>query len=65
MSVALDRAVATDVRRVRVAVERRGELTRGQTVVDHDSRFGEANTDVVFAASRERFVALLHDALRA
>ena len=49
---------------VPVAVERRGELTRGQTVVDHDSRFGEANVDVVFAASRERFVALLHDALR-
>ena len=64
MAVALDRAVATDVRRVYVAVERRGELTRGQTVVDHDSRFGDANADVVFAASRERFLALLHDALR-
>jgi purine nucleosidase len=65
MAVALDRAVATDVRHVHVAVERRGELTRGQTVVDHDSRFGAANADVVFAASRERFLALLHDALRA
>ena len=64
MAVALDPAVATDVRRVHVAVERRGELTRGQTVVDHDSRFGDANADVVFAASRERFLALLHDALR-
>jgi purine nucleosidase len=64
MAVALDREVATDVRRVHVAVERRGELTRGQTVVDHDSRFGAANADVVFAASRERFLALLHDALR-
>jgi purine nucleosidase len=64
MAVALDREVATDVRRVHVAVERRGELTRGQTVVDHDSRFGAANADVVFAASRERFLALLHAALR-
>jgi purine nucleosidase len=64
MAVALDPAVATDVRRVHVAVELRGELTRGQTVVDHDSRFGAANADVVFAASRERFLALLHDALR-
>jgi purine nucleosidase len=64
MAVALDPSVATDVRRVHVAVERSGELTRGQTVVDHDSRFGGANADVVFAASRERFLALLHDALR-
>ena len=64
MAVALDPDVATDVRRVHVAVERRGDLTRGQTVVDHDARFGEQNVDVVFAASRERFLALLHDALR-
>jgi purine nucleosidase len=64
MAVAIDREVATDVRRVHVAVERSGELTRGQTVIDHDSRFGAANADVVFAASRERFLALLHDALR-
>jgi purine nucleosidase len=63
MAVALDREVATEVRRVHVAVERRGELTRGQTVIDHDSRFGEANADVVFAASRKRFLALLHAAL--
>jgi purine nucleosidase len=64
MAVALDYAVATDVRRVHVAVERRGELTRGQTVVDHDSRWGAPTADVVFAASRERFLTLLHDALR-
>jgi purine nucleosidase len=64
MAVALDREVATDIRRVHVAVERRGELTRGQTVVDHDSRFGPANADVVFAASRKRFLTLLRHALR-
>jgi purine nucleosidase len=64
MAVALDGEVATDVRRVHVAVERCGELTRGQTVVDHDCRFGAANADVVFGASRERFLELLHEALR-
>ncbi len=64
MAVALDRGVATDVRRAHVAVETTGELTYGQTVIDHDARFGEPNADVVFAASRERFLALLHAALR-
>jgi len=64
MAVALDPSVATDVRRVHVRVETAGELTSGQTVIDHDARFGAANADVVFAASRERFLALLHDALR-
>ncbi len=64
MAIALDPDIATDVRRVRVAVERRGELTRGQTVVDHEARFGDANADVVFEASRERFLDLLHSALR-
>ena len=64
MAIALEPAIALDVERVHVAVERRGELTRGQTVVDHRSRFGEPNVDVVFAADRERFVALLHDGLR-
>ena len=47
-----------------VAVETTGELTYGQTVIDHDARFAEPNADVVFGASRERFLALLHAALR-
>jgi purine nucleosidase len=64
MAVALDPSVATDVRRVHVEVETGGEFTRGQTVIDHRNTFGEANADVVFEASRERFVALLRDALR-
>ena len=64
MAVALDPSVATDVRRVHVEVETGGDFTRGQTVIDHRNTFGEPNADVVFEASRERFVALLRDALR-
>jgi purine nucleosidase len=64
MAIALEPAIAVDVEHVHVAVERRGELTRGQTVIDHRARFGEANVDVVFAASRERFIELLHESLR-
>jgi purine nucleosidase len=65
VAVALDPAVATDVRFLNVMVETSGELTTGQTVVDH---LGIAkrppNVHVVLEASRERFVRLLHDALR-
>ena len=64
MAIAIEPAIALDVEHVHVAVERRGELTRGQTVIDHRARFGEANVDVVFAASRERLIELLHDSLR-
>lgn len=65
MAVALDPSVATETRRLHVAVELRGELTRGQTVVDHLGLTDRAaNADVVLAASRERFLSLLHDALR-
>jgi purine nucleosidase len=56
MAVALDPSVATDVRPARVEV-----APTAQTVVDER---GEPNADVVFEASRERFVALLRDALR-
>ncbi len=65
VAVALDPAVATDVRFLNVVVETAGEFTTGQTVVDH---LGIAkrppNVHVVLEASRERFVRVLHDALR-
>ena len=64
MAIALDPEVATDVRRLHVAVETQGELTRGETVVDYRGRTEAANVDVVLEASRERFVALLGNALR-
>jgi purine nucleosidase len=56
MAVALDPSVATEVRPAHVEV-----APTAQTVVDES---GEPNADVVFEASRERFVALLRDALR-
>jgi purine nucleosidase len=64
MAIALEPDIALHVEHVHVAVERQGELTRGQTVVDRRARFGTANVDVVLAASRERFLSLLHDSLR-
>jgi purine nucleosidase len=66
MAVALDPAVATSTRRLYVDVETSGELTRGQTVVDHVGFTGQSPTaEVVLEASRERFVELLVQALRA
>jgi purine nucleosidase len=63
-AIAIEPAVATETRRLPVAVETRGELTRGQTVVDYRGRSEPPNADVVLAASRERFLALLHETLR-
>jgi purine nucleosidase len=63
MAVALDPDVATEVRRSHVAVETAGELTRGETVVDYRGVARPPNAAVVLDASRERFMALLRDAL--
>jgi purine nucleosidase len=65
MAIALDSSVATSSRRLYVDVETGGELTRGQTVVDHLGITGRPPTaDVVLEASRERFLELLTAALR-
>jgi purine nucleosidase len=65
MAVALDPAVATVKKRRFVAVETGGQWCRGQTVVDHNGVTGrEPNVDVVFEASRERFLELLHQSVR-
>ena len=56
MAVALDPRVATQTIRSRVTVD----PETAQTVLRDD---GEPQIDVVVAASRERFVALLRDAL--
>lgn len=64
MAVALDPEVALEVRRLAVAVETQGSLTRGQTVVDHVQVTGRPpNVDVVFRADRSRFLARLQAAL--
>jgi purine nucleosidase len=64
VAIAIEPAIATETRRLHVAVETTGELTRGQTVVDHRGRSAVPNADVVLAASHERFLALLHETLR-
>ncbi len=65
MAVALDPSVATLTRRLNLVVETRGEHTRGQTVIDHAGYTGrEPNVEVVLEASRERFLGVLHAALR-
>jgi purine nucleosidase len=63
-AIAIDSEIATNVRRLHVAVETQGEITRGATVVDFRGTAQTPNADVVLEASRERFVALLRDAVR-
>ncbi|MFO7172135.1 MAG: nucleoside hydrolase [Bacillota bacterium] len=66
MAIALDPQIATVTRRLFVAVECGGEWCRGQTVVDHLGVTGRPpNAEVVLAADRERFLALLRAALGA
>jgi purine nucleosidase len=65
MAVALDPAVATHTERCFVAIETRGDLCRGQSVVDRLGILGrEPNAEVVIEASRESFVRMLFDAVR-
>jgi purine nucleosidase len=65
MAVALDPAVATRTRHLRVEVETEGQRTRGATVVDHLKVTGrEPNAEVVLDASRERFLGVLRRAFR-
>jgi purine nucleosidase len=60
MAVAIDPQTATLTRRLNVDVETAGQLTRGQTVIDHLRLTNrEPNADVVLEASRERFDDLL------
>ena len=64
MAVALDPAVATETRRLFVAVETGGAWGRGQTVVDHFAVTGRGpNVEVVTKASRGRFLEILHAAV--
>lgn len=66
MAIALEPGIATATKRLFVAVETGGDWCRGQTVVDHLGVTGrEPNVEIVFAADRERFLALLHEAVAA
>jgi inosine-uridine nucleoside N-ribohydrolase len=50
-------------RELHVAVETRGELTRGETVVDYRGVSEAPNATVVLEASHDAFMAALRDAL--
>jgi len=65
VAVAIDPTVATATKHLHVAIETKSELTRGATVVDHLGITGqEPNARVVLAASRERFLHVLYDAVQ-
>ena len=65
MAVALDPSVATATRRCFVAVEMGGTWCRGQTVIDHlGITDRKPNVEIVVEASRERFLALLYEAVQ-
>ncbi len=64
MAVALEPAIITESRRLGVGVETSGDLTSGQTVVDHLGVTGRApNCEVVFRADRRRFMEMVRGAL--
>lgn len=65
MAVALDPTVVTEHQNLFVEVCTDSELCRGQTVVDHLGSTGNSpNTDVILAASHDRFIEMLFDAAR-
>lgn len=64
MAVALDPGVTVRAERLHVDVETKGDLTCGETVVDHLGITGRPpNVNVVLEASRERFLSVLYAAL--
>ncbi|MBB3837608.1 purine nucleosidase [Runella defluvii] len=61
VAVALDRTVATDIKKLYVEVVLGEGLTRGQTIVDHTNILKlKPNMEVVLEASREKFLAQLY-----
>lgn len=64
-AIALDSSVATVSEKLYVEVVCHEGVTRGQTVVDHTSSMKkEPNIEVVFEASRNRFLDMLHTSLK-
>ena len=65
MAVAIDPSIVTESKRLFVAIETGGSWCRGQTVVDLLGVTGRnPNVDVVVEASRDRFLEMLHEAVR-
>jgi len=64
MAYAIDPAIATETRRLHLAVETNSELTRGMVVMDLLGLTGAApNALVVTAADRDRFLTMLRAAV--
>jgi purine nucleosidase len=64
MAYAIDPSVATETRRLHCEVETTSSITRGMVVMDLLGLTGRApNALVVMAADRERFLAMLRDAV--
>ena len=65
MAYAIDASVATEVRRLHLAIETDSELTRGMVVMDLlEFTDHPPNATVVTGADRDRFAAMLRAALR-
>jgi len=65
MAIALDRSVATEIKRLFVDIETVSAISRGQTVVDHlGFTKQQPNADVVLYASHERFFEILQKSLQ-
>jgi purine nucleosidase len=65
MAYAIDPSIATATRRLHCAVETESQLTRGMVVMDVlGLTDAEPNALVVTAADRDRFLAMLHAAVR-
>ena len=64
-AIALDESVATLSEKLYVEVVCHDGITRGQTVIDHRSIMNKAaNVEVVFEASRNKFLDLLYTSLQ-
>ena len=65
MAVAIDPTTARKIERAYVEVETPGDLSLGQTVVDHlKVTRKEPNTDIVREASHKKFLKILDNAVR-
>ncbi|WP_159090773.1 nucleoside hydrolase [Aquimarina aquimarini] len=65
MAVALDKNVATVVKKAHVSILTNDDDSRGQSVMDYTGATGESpNTEVVLEADRERFLEILYQSLQ-
>jgi purine nucleosidase len=65
MAVALDESVVTESQKVYVDIALNHDATRGQTMIDYPNVYRKTpNVEVVLAASREKFLEILYQAIR-